>query len=176
MQSKAGTQSESFGGLLPLRSAIDRLLQDSLVRPMSWMASLETGAGVLPLDVYDEGDNLVVKAALPGLKPEEVNVQIQDDILTITGEKMQEHDSKEKMRNYRVREQSYGRLERSVVLPTDVQVDKAEADFEDGVLTLTLPKTKKAQAKQIAVKTKTARIKSAKPATQAPAEPPAESK
>ncbi len=152
MATKSMARWEQLGDLLPLRSAIDRLFEDSFIRPASWLGAVETGLGVLPVDMYEEGDNLIVKASLPGLKPEEVNIQVQGDVLTISGESKQERESQDKVRNYQLREQTYGRLERSVALPVAVTVDKAEAVFADGILTLTLPKTEESRAKQIAIK------------------------
>ncbi len=104
----------------------------------------------MALDVYEEDDNLIVKAALPGLKPNEVKIRVQGDVMTITGESKEDPDKEG--RNYQLREHLEGRLERSVVLPVPVDVDKAVAVFADGVLTLTLPKTEDTRAKQITIK------------------------
>jgi HSP20 family protein len=104
----------------------------------------------MPLDIYEEVNNLIVKAALPGLKPDEVTFQVEDDILTISGVSKQEYAGQE--RNYQLREQFYGRLERSVALSESVAAEKAEAVFADGVLTLTLPKAETVRAKQNPIK------------------------
>jgi HSP20 family protein len=92
----------------------------------------------------------VVKAELPGVKPEEVDVSVVEDVLTIKGEHREEKEEKET--SYLRRELSYGSFARSVRLPTSVDSNKAEAVFENGVLTLTLPKAEEVKPKQIKVK------------------------
>ncbi|MBI3943039.1 MAG: Hsp20/alpha crystallin family protein [Chloroflexi bacterium] len=143
------TRWEPFREMISLRDAIDRLFEESFIRPLGWMA---TGDGrFVPLDIYEEGNNLIVKASLPGMKPEDLNVQVENQVLTISGEIQEEKERKEQQ--YHLREHRYGRFERTVRLPSPVVVDKAEAVFEDGVLTLRLPKTEEAQAKKIPIKT-----------------------
>jgi HSP20 family protein len=94
----------------------------------------------------------VVKAAVPGVKPEEVDVSIIGDILTIKGEHKEEKEVKED--NYFRKERRYGTFSRSVQIPVPVKTDKAEAVFDNGVLTLTLPKAEAVKPKQIKVKPK----------------------
>jgi HSP20 family protein len=110
------------------------------------------GAGEFPIDIYQDKDNLVVKAALPGVKPEEVDITIADDILTIKGEHKEEQEAKED--DYLYRERYYGAFSRSVALPVKVKGDKAEAAFEEGVLTLTMPRADEAKPKKVRVKPK----------------------
>jgi HSP20 family protein len=132
---------------------MDRLFEESFFLPRSWKAPWTAEMGAIPLDVYEEGDNLMVKASVPGVKPNELNVQIEGDVLTISGETKQEKERKEKA--YHLREHRYGRFTRSVTLPCPVMVDKAEAVFEDGMLTLTVPKAaEEARGKKIPIKTK----------------------
>ncbi len=104
------------------------------------------------LDMYQTGDDVVVKAALPGLKPEDVQISVTANVLTLRGEFKQENDKKEA--TYHIREQRFGSFERSVMLPTDVQTDKAKADFENGILTITLPKAEAVKPKSISIKIK----------------------
>ena len=84
---KAMTPWEPFGELTPLRNVVDRLFQESFVRPSGWPAAWEPGKGAMSPDVCEDGDNLIVKAALPGLKPEEANIQVQGDILLTAGQR-----------------------------------------------------------------------------------------
>ncbi|MEJ5226162.1 MAG: Hsp20/alpha crystallin family protein, partial [Anaerolineales bacterium] len=92
------------------------------------------------------------RAALPGLKAEDVQISVTGDVLTLRGEFKQADEKKEA--TYHIREQRYGAFERSVMLPTDVQTDKARADFENGVLTITLPKAEAVKPRTITIKTK----------------------
>ena len=130
--------------IISLRDAMDRLIAESFILPRAWMAH-SLGAEFIPLDIYEEANDLVVKAAIPGVKPEDLNIEVLDDVLIFSGETKQEKERKEE--NYHLHEQRYGRFERSVALPCDVNVDKAKAKFEDGVLTLTLPKVAAAKGK-----------------------------
>lgn len=131
-----------------MRREIERLFDESLFRREFL---LEKEAAAMPLDIYEEGNNLVVKASMPGLKPEDIKIEVRGDMLRITGEAKKEEEKKE--RNYHLREHRYTRFERSVTLPSEVLTDKAEAIFENGVLTLTLPKAEVAKAKAIPIKT-----------------------
>lgn len=139
---------DPFREMISLREAIDRLFEESFVRPRAWLEAERVMS--VPLDIYEEGDDLIVKATVPGVRPEDLNVQIQNNILTISGETKEERERKEA--NYHLREHRYGRFERSVTLPYAVQVDKAEAAFEHGVLRLRLPKAEEVRGRRIEVK------------------------
>jgi HSP20 family protein len=93
-----------------------------------------------------------VKVALPGFKAEEVQINVTGDVLTLRGELKQEEDQKDKA--WHIREHRWSSFERSVTLPTDVKADKAAADFENGILTVTLPKAEEVKPKSITVKAK----------------------
>ncbi|HVM70936.1 MAG TPA: Hsp20/alpha crystallin family protein [Anaerolineales bacterium] len=137
--------------IISLRDAMDRMLAESFILPRTWMAH-SLGAEFIPLDIYEEANDLVVKAPVPGVKPEDLNIEVREDVLTISGEIKQEKERKEEA--YHMHEQRYGRFERSVALPCVVNVDKAKTEFEDGILTLTLPKVAAAKGKKIAVQPK----------------------
>jgi len=129
---------------------MDRLFEDSFVRtPHLWPASREWQ---LPLDMYQTDNEVLVKTALPGLKPVEVDISITGDALTIKGEHKEEKEVKEE--DYLYKERRYGAFTRSVLIPVRVKSDKAEAVFENGILTLTLPKAEEVKPKQIKVKAK----------------------
>ncbi len=102
------------------------------------------------MDVCETDDSLVVKAALPGVRPDEVDIFVTGDVLTIKGETKNEEETKGD--NYRRRELRYGAFARSVPLPTRVDHDEAEATFENGVLTVTMPKAEEVKAKSIKIK------------------------
>ena len=142
----AGTSWEPVREMMTLREAMDRLFDDAFTRPISM-----SGGSVLPaIDLYQNANEVVVKAALPSLKAEDVQISITADVLTLRGEFKQESEQKET--TYHIREQRYGSFERSLALPTDVQTDKAKADFENGVLTITLPKAEAVKPKTISIK------------------------
>jgi len=101
------------------------------------------------LDVYEDKDNLIVKAELPGMKREEIDISFHDGTLTITGERKYE-EKNEDAETYRA-ERFFGKFHRTLALPKPVQSDKATATYKDGILTVTLPKTEEAKPKQIQV-------------------------
>lgn len=140
-----------FREMMSLREAMDRLFEESFVRPWStWRRGTPEEPLRLPVDVYTTPDEIVVVASVPGLLPEEVDISIQGDTLTIRGELRPPLDNVE----YLFQERPYGPFARSLVLNIPVDVEKAEAVFENGVLTLTLPKAEEIKPKTIKVKTK----------------------
>jgi HSP20 family protein len=100
--------------------------------------------------VYEEKDSVVVKAELPGMKKEDVEVNLAGEILTIKGEKKEDKEVKED--NYYRRERSYGSFLRSVGLPCEVKSDEIKASFKDGVLEIRMPKTEESKKKSVSVK------------------------
>jgi HSP20 family protein len=133
-----------------LRDAMDRLFEDSFVRaPRLWPG---IGEWELPIDMHQTANDVIVKTSLSGFKPEEVDISVSGDTLTIKGEHKEEEEIKEE--NYFYKERRYGKLSRSVLIPVQVKSDKAEAVFEDGILTLTMPKAEEVKPKQIKVKAK----------------------
>jgi HSP20 family protein len=102
--------------------------------------------------MYQTDDEVVVKASLPGFKVDEVQINVTGDVLTLRGEMKQEEEKKE--RAWHIREHRWGSFERSIALPTEVTADKAVADFENGILTITLPKAEEVKPKTITVKAK----------------------
>lgn len=135
--------------MMTLREAMDRLFDDAFTRPLSIAGN---GWAVPAVDMYQTDNEVVVKAALPGMKADDVQLNVTGEVLTIKGEIKQKDEMKEKA--YHLREQRWGSFERSVILPTDVVADKAKADFENGILTITLPKAEEAKPKSISIKAK----------------------
>jgi HSP20 family protein len=135
--------------MMTLRDAMDRLFDDAFTRPLR----LNEGNWSIPaVDMYQTDDEIVVKAAIPGIKADDVQINVTGETLTIKGEMKEKEEVKEKA--YHLREQRWGTFERSIVLPTDVVADKAKAEFENGVLTITLPKAEEVRPKSISIKTK----------------------
>ncbi len=136
--------------MMTLREAMDRLFDDAFTRPLSirdgW--SMANPA----IDMYQTENDVVVKASIPGMKAEDVQINITGDVLTLKGESKQEEERNDKA--WHIREQRFGSFERSVALPTAVKTDKAEATFENGILTITLPKADEVKPKTINIKAK----------------------
>ena len=141
---------EPMREMMTLREAMDRLFDDAFTRPVGTNGNSNWGAPAI--DLYQTNDNVIVKAALPGLKAEDVQISITGDVLTLKGEFKQNNEVKEA--TYHIKEQRYGSFERSVMLPTDVETDKAKADFENGILSITLPKAEQVKPRTITVKAK----------------------
>jgi len=137
---------DPFREMVSLRDAVNSLLQDSFVPP-NGARSERRAAFTLPLDVTEAENDFVVTASLPGISPEDVQTTVLGDTLTIRGES--KADGEQKGQNWLVRERRSGSFQRSVSLGTPINADKATAQFEHGVLTLTLPKSEQARPKQI---------------------------
>jgi len=102
------------------------------------------------IDVYEKGGNVVIQADVPGMDEKDLNVELENNIISISGMKKEEHEKKDK--NYHQIERSYGSFCRSVQLPDGIQPEKVNAEYKKGVLTVTVPKAKEASAKKIEVK------------------------
>ena len=143
------TRWEPVREMMTLREAMDRLFDDAFTRPLS----LRDGGSSAPaIDMYQTDNDVVVKAALPGFKAEDVQINVTGEVLTIRGEIKREEEQNEKA--WHIREQRWGSFERSVALPTDVVSEKAQADFDNGILTITLPKAEEVKPRTITVKAK----------------------
>lgn len=134
--------------MMTLREAMDHLFDDAFTRPLSLTGNWSVPA----IDMYQTDNEIVVKAALPGIKADEVQINIVGDVLTLKGEMKHEEESKNKA--YHIHEQRWGAFERSVGLPTTVVADKSKAEFENGILTITLPKAEEVKPKLITIKAK----------------------
>jgi HSP20 family protein len=138
---------EPMREVMTLREAMDHLFDDAFTRPVGM-----AGSSIPAIDLYQTNDAVVVKAALPGFKPDDVQISVTSDVLTLRGEYKQENGNGQNDAVYHVRERRYGSFERSLTLPTSVQTDKAKADFENGVLTIQLPKSEEVKPKSISIK------------------------
>ena len=146
------TRWEPARDAMTLREAMDRLFDDAFTRPFSIMRDGGSNWSSPAIDMYQTDNEVVVKAALPGIKADEVEINVTGDALTLRGEMKQEEERKDK--SWHLREQRWGAFERSVRLPTTIVADQAKADFRDGILTVSLPKSEKVKPKTITVKTK----------------------
>ncbi len=141
---------DPFKDLMALREAMDRLFEDSFVRTGSrWLTSGESRCDV-PLDVYTTDEELVISASVPGVNPNDVEITIEGDTLTIRGEIPAPLENVD----YITQERPYGKFQRTLRLNIPVQADKAEAVFDRGVLTLTIPKREEVKPKTIKVTAK----------------------
>jgi HSP20 family protein len=126
--------------------------------PVSWWRTpTEEMAMLPPIEVIDKKDKLMVRAEVPGVKAEDIDISVNDNTLTIKGERKSESEVKED--DYYRCEMSYGRFSRSVALPTKVQADKVDASYDDGILEITLSKAHEARPKKVAVKAKKSKAK-----------------
>jgi HSP20 family protein len=141
-------RTSPLGELVSLRQAMDRLFEDSFVRPRGWGFSAEFG-GNLPLDVTNTPDALLVEAALPGIRPEDVEITVENGTLSIRAESGDERQ--ETQGETIISEIRRGSMSRTVTLPTGLESDKATATFDNGVLRLTFPRAEAVKPRQIRI-------------------------
>ncbi len=143
---------ESFS----LRDMMNRLMENAFVSPEQWATDwpLLGGTGNPAIDVSEDKDAYTIKAALPGWKPENVDVTFESGTITLKGEVTDETNEKDEQTRWHRREIRRSSFQRIVTLPTEVTPDKAKAEFENGVLTLTLPKAEIVKPKQIKITAK----------------------
>lgn len=139
-------RTSPFGELLSLRQAMDRLFEDSYVRSRPGGAGDESP---LPVDVYTTTDALVVEAALPGVKPEDVDISLLGDTLTINANTT--HEEQQDEGGYSYREIRRGSLSRSLTLPAGLNAEGASADFDNGLLRLAIPRAEETKPRQIRI-------------------------
>jgi HSP20 family protein len=137
---------EPFRDAISLRDAVNSLFQESFVRPSGL---LQGGQANLPVDVCETENDFRIKASLPGIKPDDVQITVHGDTVTLRAEA--KADEERKGDTWHLRERRFGTYQRSIVLNAPIDSDKATAHFEHGVLTLTLPKSERAKPKQIKV-------------------------
>jgi HSP20 family protein len=140
------TRWDPFG---ELRTTMDRLFDEGFSRPWRLMPTTSEYEAVLPVEVSQTDDAIEVKASLPGVRPEDVEITVANDVLTIKAQHKEE--TEDKQRDYYRREIRYGAFHRALSLPVSVDADKAVARHENGLLHLTLPKAESIRPKQIKV-------------------------
>ena len=124
----------------------DRYVDRQLERP-SWHADADLG---LAVDVSENDESYIVKASVPGVNPDEVEITFEEDVLTIKGEFTKDGEVEEE--NYHIRERQYGSFGRRLRFPVNVNVEAIEATYENGILKLNVPKAEEVKPKRIAVK------------------------
>jgi HSP20 family protein len=152
---------DPFQEMVSLRDAMNRLMEESFLLPSRMLGGGVQESGQLAtrgtrqigspaVDIQEQGDTFIVRASLPGVRPEDVRVEAHGNQVTLNGQVSQEQETERG--NYIVRERRVGQFYRSFTLPTDVNADQAEATFENGILTLRLPKSEMARARQIPIR------------------------
>jgi HSP20 family protein len=142
---------DPFTEFTPLRQMMDRLMEDAWVRPWGTASQgTQDGFGRFAFDMYETGDDYVVTATLPGLRPEDLEISVQGNTLTISGE-VKSDDAEGQQRTYHTRERRFGRFSRQVTLPAGINADKVQANLEHGVLTLHIPKAEEMKPRRIQV-------------------------
>ncbi len=147
-------RSSPFAELVSLRQAMDRLFEDSFLRPGQLFRGFEGFDGGMPIDVRSTADSLEVEASLPGVKPDDVDVKVEGGTLVITASTGS--DEQEERGDYLVREIRRGTVSRSIALPTGYEADRATASFENGLLRLSIPKAEQLKPRQIPITTQSA--------------------
>jgi HSP20 family protein len=141
-------RTEPATGLFTNWTRLNRMMDEAL---SGWEGEAVGSAWTPTCDVREDKENLIITLDLPGVKPEDVKISLENQILTIRGEKRQESEQNEdRWHRY---ERSYGSFERSFTLPTTVDPERIEATTEHGVLTVRLPKSERAKPKEIPIRT-----------------------
>ncbi|MDP9363846.1 MAG: Hsp20/alpha crystallin family protein [Chloroflexota bacterium] len=152
----SSTRWDPLNDLVSLREAMNNLLEESFVRPRGGGSGGGAGAGSapagLPVDIRETPEAFVLRASVPGVRPEDVDLTVLGDTLRITGRHREVQEQNDPNERWLIRERRFGAFERTVRLPTAVDSGAAEADFKDGVLTVTLPKAEVARPRSIPVR------------------------
>ncbi|MBE9541144.1 MAG: Hsp20/alpha crystallin family protein [Proteobacteria bacterium] len=135
--------------MVTLRDRMDRLFDNSLARLRGAEDDMSLSTWSPSVDIYETAESIVIKAEVPGVKKEDISVEVKDDTLYLKGERKFEKDVKEE--NYHRMERSYGSFRRVFSLPATVAQEKVKANFKDGVLEIILPKVETANLKKITV-------------------------
>ena len=141
------TRWDPFQDVLSLREAMNQLMEESYVRP----AAGRNGQSFVPaLDMSETEEGYLVEAAVPGLKPEDLEITVENNVLTLKGETRQQ--AEDKKRNYHRVERRYGAFQRTIALPTTVKADGIQAEMNNGILRLDIPKAEEVKPRRIDVK------------------------
>ena len=132
-----------------LQNRVNHLFNEPFFRSGTEDEELHMGAWLPAVDMFDDDDRIVIKAELPGMDKKDISVDVENRVLTLSGER--NYDSEVKEENYYRRERAYGRFKRAFNLPADVDSDQIKADFKDGVLRVEIPKPEEQKPKQITV-------------------------
>lgn len=142
---------KSFGSIASLKRDVDRLWDRFFGEGLSM--AYWAREWVPSLDVTECKDKFVIKSEIAGVDPKQVNISVQGDVLTIKGEKKEEKEEKdEEEERYHLMERSYGSFSRSIQLPMEIEESKIKANYKNGVLKITLPKSEKSKEKVAKIK------------------------
>ena len=143
---------------LSLRDMMSQLMENAFVSPdqylSDWLPGNGSTSGGPAIDITEDNDSYIIKAALPGWKPENVELTFEGGTVTLKGEVKEETEQKDESTRWHRREIRRSAFARAVALPADVEAEKAKAEFENGILTLTLPKAEVVKPKQIKITAK----------------------
>ena len=143
---------EPFREARRIQNLMDRMMGDALLG-RSWFDDIDEG--IVPVDVYETDENVIVEAAVPGMSKDDINISVTGDMLNIRAEISEDREQKpEEGIQYYLRERSYRRFSRSIRLPVEVEADNADAEYQSGILKLTLPKVEPVKSKTITIKAK----------------------
>ena len=140
---------EPFRDLVSTQDRFNQLFNDTFARAFGDQQDVSPRAWVPPVDIYETVDSLVLKAELPGINPDEVEIRVEDNTLYLKGERKFEKEVKEE--NLHRVERSYGTFTRSFALPNTIDSGKVKAEYENGILTLTMPKREEAKPRTIKI-------------------------
>lgn len=139
------TRVDPFAEMMSLRDAVNQLLEESFVSPFRLLQP----TNIVPVDVYETDEAFIVKAFMPGLTPDQLNISIEQNLVTIRGEP--KTDQPDGLRPIRV-ETQLGPFTRQITLPMEIDAEHVQAELDNGVLTLTLPKLPEAKPRKIQIK------------------------
>jgi HSP20 family protein len=142
------TRWDPFREFSTLQDRMNRLFRESY-GPEGREESLTTSTFAPPVDVYEDEHNVTLKIEVPGIDEKDIDVRVENNVLTVHGERKFEKEEKEE--NFRRVERQYGSFTRTFTLPTTVDAEKVSANYEKGILKITLPKKAEAKPKQIKV-------------------------
>lgn len=137
-----------FHEIMAMQNQLDRLFGETLER--GTRGDFDFGSWMPPVDLWEENDKLVLEMELPGLKKDDVEISLENNVLTIKGER--KFEKEEKKENFHKIERSYGKFSRSFSLPTTVKPDGIDASLKDGILIVSLPFAEEAKPKKISIK------------------------
>ncbi len=143
---------DPFQDLIALQDRMHRLFDQTLTRSRGEQEDLAPAAWSPPVDIYETAEDFVLKAELPGLSKDDIDIQVRDNTLTLRGERRLKKDVKQD--NWLRVERATGTFQRVFTLPTDFQTDKVRAVFKDGMLEVSVPKAEEAKPKQIKIEVK----------------------
>jgi HSP20 family protein len=135
--------------MVSLRERMNRLFDDSWFRTDGYGDDVAMGMWSPAVDMFEKNDHLVIKAELPGMEKKDINLDLKDGVLTLRGER--KHENQVQDENFYRREMSYGKFVRTFSLPSDVDPEKIKAEFQNGLLTIEVPKPEQHKPKQITV-------------------------